>query len=101
MPDSSQHNDRPADAQPAATSTTNLAGAHVLLLDPQGQPGRTITLTAKGLTIGRLPSSDLVLEAPTVSRNHARIDWDGRQAHVTDLGARSGTQLGATPLVPQ
>src|SRR5215216_1154874 len=100
MSDSSQRQNRPDNSQPA-DATTRLAGPQVLLLDAHGRPARTIALTKQGLTIGRLPNSSIVLDAPTVSRAHARIDWDGRHATVTDLDARSGTQLGNSRLAPQ
>ena len=34
-----------------------------------------------------------------LSRQHAKITWDGRQFEITDLGSRNGTNLGAAPLI--
>src|SRR5690349_19586843 len=55
----------------------------VQVLDAQGQPTQTVELTNAGLTVGRLPANNLVLNANTVSRNHLRIDWDGQWVTVT------------------
>jgi hypothetical protein len=37
--------------------------------------------------LGRSPDCDLVIDADTVSKQHARIDWHGGAAEVKDLGA--------------
>ncbi len=75
--------------------------AFIALLDAQGQPVRSVEVTAAGVTVGRLKSSDLVIEDPTISRNHARVEWDGQRIQVIDLGSKSGTFLGAMRLIPQ
>jgi hypothetical protein len=75
--------------------------AFVALIDERGQPTRYAEIASDGVTIGRLKSSDLVLDDPTISRNHARVEWDGRRARVTDLGSKLGTFLGAVRLMPQ
>ena len=75
--------------------------AFVALIDERGQPTRYAEIASDGVTIGSLKSSDLVLDDPTISRNHARVEWDGRRARVTDLGSKLGTFLGAVRLMPQ
>ena len=75
--------------------------AFVALIDERGQLTQYAELSSSGVTIGRLKSSDLVLDDPTISRNHARVEWDGRRARVTDLGSKLGTFLGAVRLMPQ
>ncbi len=75
--------------------------AFVALLDARGQPTQYAEVSAAGITIGRLKSSDLVLDDPTISRNHARVEWDGQRARVTDLGSKLSTFLGAVRLMPQ
>ena len=82
-------------------SSTNERPAFVALIDARGQPAQSVEVTAAGVTIGRLKSCALVLDDPTISRNHARVEWDGRRARVTDLGSKSGTFLGAMRLTPQ
>ena len=48
----------------------------------------------QGVTlIGRLPTSDLVLLDPSVSRQHARLRVEGAQCWLEDAGSRFGTFL--------
>jgi hypothetical protein len=93
----------PADRQtPAGPSPSSSDQApHIVVLDAQGNPVQTLALTRAGVTIGRLANNALRLDAPVVSRTHARIDWDGARVTVTDLGSKSGAQLGTMRLSPQ
>jgi hypothetical protein len=93
----------PADRQtPAGPSPSSSDQApHIVVLDAQGNPVQTLALTHTGITVGRLANNALRLDDPVVSRNHARIDWDGARATVTDLGSKSGAQLGTMRLSPQ
>src|SRR3712207_1160702 len=59
-----------------------------------------VTIGNAGITIGRVAGNDIVIDEPRVSRRHARIDWDGRQVTVTDLGSSNGTTIGMTRLTP-
>ena len=54
------------------------------------------------LTVGRLPSCDLVINDPSVSKEHARLRWHGQtdSCTVVDLGTTNGTQLNGHPLDP-
>lgn len=59
-------------------------------------PDRNLVLTQGGrVRIGRDASNDLVVPEPTVSRNHARIEWprDHARPVVVDLGSANGTFL--------
>lgn len=49
------------------------------------EPGRTI--------VGRHPSCGIVLDAVSVSRQHAAIEVEGNQAWIEDLGSRNGTAV--------
>jgi hypothetical protein len=49
--------------------------------------------SAAPLNVGRLPDCDLVIDDPSVSKHHARVEWDGRQAQVEDLKSSNGTHL--------
>ncbi len=49
------------------------------------------------IVVGRDPSADLVIEHPSVSRRHARIDVSGGLS-VTDLGSANGTRVGGRRL---
>ena len=48
--------------------------------------------------IGRAPDAAVWIDAPGVSRHHARIVLDGVQATIEDLGSKNGTYLGANRL---
>lgn len=52
------------------------------------------------LSIGRLPGCDLVMDSPTVSRQHAVLRWSEEARHCTvrDLGSTSGTFLNASSI---
>jgi serine/threonine protein kinase len=66
--------------------------------DSSGNLLRVVELTSDGVTVGRQSTNTLVLESEGVSRSHLRVDWDGQQVTVTDLGSSNGTLLGATRL---
>src|SRR5690349_7999801 len=72
----------------------------VELLGEQGQTLRSAELTSTGITVGRAPGNTLVVDDEAIGRYHLRIDWDGSQATVTDLGTRSGTLIDREQLGP-
>ncbi len=80
----------------------SLAGVSALpriqVRDSGGNLLRVVDLTSDGVTVGRQATNTIVLESEAVSRAHLRVDWDGRQVMVTDLGSSNGTLLGATRL---
>ncbi len=45
----------------------------------------------RSYVMGRQDTADIVLPNTTVSRAHARIEWDGGQFFITDLNAANGT----------
>lgn len=53
--------------------------------------GRRIRVDTPVLLLGRDPASDVVITHPTVSRRHARLEWDGTRLTVEDLGSSGGT----------
>jgi len=70
---------------------------------PPGTAGREFTVDRPALTIGRRPDQDIVIEDPSVSRAHARIEISGGRPSVVDLGSTNGTlvngrRAGAEPL---
>jgi len=71
------------------------------VLDDQLQVLRVVEVTGAGLSIGRLSSNTIALDSEAVSRHHARVDWDGHQVTVTDVGSSNGTLLGGKRLPPQ
>jgi pSer/pThr/pTyr-binding forkhead associated (FHA) protein len=58
-----------------------------------------VALQPGPVTIGRAPPSNLLLEAPEVSRTHCRIDVAGDDVTVTDLKSTNGTFIDNKRLV--
>lgn len=81
-------------AAPTPASTDGLAGTtsapDALLRDDRGQ---THDLDRARLTVGRDPSCDIVLDDPTVSREHAALIRRGDAWWVLDLGSTNGTRV--------
>ncbi|HKZ24993.1 MAG TPA: FHA domain-containing serine/threonine-protein kinase, partial [Acidimicrobiia bacterium] len=57
---------------------------------------RSVPLRGKTTTIGSDTASDLVLDRSRISRQHARLTFNGTDYQVTDLGSTNGTFLGET-----
>jgi diguanylate cyclase (GGDEF)-like protein len=55
--------------------------------------GTRSLLGESAVEIGRSPACHLVLDADSVSRRHARIEWNGREHKLLDLGSTNGTFL--------
>jgi diguanylate cyclase (GGDEF)-like protein len=53
--------------------------------------GRRAALTTATFDIGRSSRCDLPIDQESISRNHARIAWDGHRHVVEDLGSTNGT----------
>jgi hypothetical protein len=60
----------------------------LLLID-----GKRVVISPAGATIGRGRQSDIVLDDPNVSRQHAEIRPRGGSWVITDLGSTNGSQL--------
>ena len=60
---------------------------------------RSVPLEGKTTTIGSDAANDLVLDRNRISRQHARITFNGTDYQVTDLGSTNGTYLGETRLL--
>ena len=56
-------------------------------------PGQLFALDGEVAILGRHPECDIVLEAPAVSRQHARIVRQDGNFFVEDLSSRNGTYL--------
>jgi serine/threonine protein kinase/uncharacterized cupredoxin-like copper-binding protein len=70
------------------------------VLDQNGQQQNMLAISTRGVTLGRAADNVIVLADPLISRAHLRVDWDGRQVTVTDLGAANGSFLGDRRLTP-
>ncbi len=67
-------------APPGAQSALRLEG-----------PGISIPIGRGSTYIGRDPAAQVMVDDPTVSRNHARLDLAGGDLWVEDLGSANGT----------
>ena len=61
---------------------------------------RDSPFSGQSMTIGRVDGNALVLNTSMVSRQHARIDFDGTDYTVTDLNSTNHTFIGNTQLLP-
>lgn len=59
--------------------------------------GQVIDLVGR-VTVGRVPGNTVVIEDPSVSRNHAEIVFEGPDVIVRDLGSSNGTYLNGEPV---
>jgi serine/threonine protein kinase len=73
----------------------------VRVLDADGRTLQVAELRGARLSIGRVAANDVVLDSASVSRYHLRLDWDGSEVRVTDLGSSNGALLGEERLSPQ
>ncbi len=60
------------------------------------QLGRRITLEGKNVIIGRSSKCELQIDQESVSRNHAKITYDGQRYVIEDLGSTNGTYVNDT-----
>jgi hypothetical protein len=60
--------------------------------------GRRIDLTNQSVAIGRLPSCEIPLADPNVSRQHAEVRRAGSHFVVVDLGSTNGTSVNGAKL---
>jgi sulfite reductase alpha subunit-like flavoprotein/pSer/pThr/pTyr-binding forkhead associated (FHA) protein len=77
-----------------------------LVVQAGPQAGQSFALTPGQLMVGRGQDMDIVLQDGMASRRHARIDWQGNQPGIEDLGSSNGTFVnnvqisGRQPLKP-
>lgn len=62
-----------------------------LVMSQGPQPGQMFHLEKDSTSLGRDPGSDIVIDDPQVSRQHARITRQGGLMVVEDLGSTNGT----------
>ncbi|MEJ0020648.1 MAG: SpoIIE family protein phosphatase [Acetobacteraceae bacterium] len=65
--------------------------AHLLLVLAENTPPRHVPLQLLPVTIGRSAPADVILEGTTVSRRHCRLERQGDQILLSDLGSTNGT----------
>jgi len=66
----------------------------------QDKTTRAVQIKRTALIVGRDPHDDIVLDDQKVSRQHARIEFDGTNYRVTDLNSTNGTFLENVRLLP-
>lgn len=64
---------------------------------PQGTAGREFALDRPLMTIGRRGGQDIMLNDPSVSRAHARIETALNEVTIVDLGSTNGTLVNGRP----
>lgn len=77
---------------------TNPGGQGSLIVTNGPQEGQTIPLLLNRITIGRATSTatwEVLLQDPSVSRPHARLEKQEDVWTLTDLGSSNGTKLNA------
>lgn len=67
-------------------------GARLLLQRPDGSL-RELPLDRAELLVGRGEEADVVIDEPLVSREHARLIWEGDAFVVLDLGSTNQTRV--------
>ena len=55
--------------------------------------GETMSLRPGSLTLGRSPDNDIVIDDPSVSREHARLSNENGRYYIEDLGSMNGTMM--------
>lgn len=75
-------------AEPLEERGRARAQAPLLMID-----GKRVVISPAGATLGRGRASDIVLDDPNVSRQHAEIRPRGGSWIITDLGSTNGSQL--------
>ena len=73
------------------------ATGHAILLYDQ----RRAEVSPTGITIGREPTSDVVVDSERASRSHARVGISDGQYYVADLGSVNGTYLNGERLLDE
>ena len=54
---------------------------------------RFVVYEGKPITIGRTAESDVALDNPSISREHAVVELDKGHAYLTDKGSTNGTRV--------
>jgi serine/threonine protein kinase len=93
-----------ADALPAQPVIPDLPDKsdtpRVTVADALGRVVKVVALSNAGIRVGRLDTNEIKLEDDLVSRQHLRVDWNGEQAYITDLGSSNGTLSGGQRIAP-
>jgi len=80
---------------------TVLAGSQPqasLVVSQGAQVGTTFSITGSEVILGREEGIGIAVPDPEVSRQHARVVWQGGYYYLEDLGSTNGTFLNGTPV---
>ncbi|WP_374604414.1 GAF domain-containing protein [Arenimonas sp.] len=64
---------------------------------PEGAAVETVLPAGRGLQVGRAPPSDLLIDHPSVSRCHARLEPEGDGWRLLDLDSKNGSFIDGSP----
>ncbi|PID85542.1 MAG: hypothetical protein CSB13_07725 [Chloroflexi bacterium] len=70
--------------------------AYQLIVQKGPQPGQIYPLLSTSITLGRDPITDIVLNDPEVSRQHARLTQTANSYQIEDLQSTNGTYVNGT-----
>lgn len=84
---------------PTSSDKVSLSNNQIHIEEP-GQKPRQAPIPSAGLSIGRDPQNTLRLNDISVSRFHARLEFDGKTYRITDLDSQNGSSLGGRKLNP-
>lgn len=84
---SSARSSPPASMPPRAVSVDSL------YIESTTQPPQTIPISKSELVMGRGKDVDIILNSLGVSREHARLSFDGKDYFLVDMGSVNGTFL--------
>jgi two-component system, NtrC family, response regulator AtoC len=90
----------PPSIQAVATETAFTADRDpYLLVIAAGHASRHVLETPASWILGRAEEADIRVEDTSVSRRHARLDFDGSSAEIHDLGSHNGTRVNGARIV--
>lgn len=93
------------DREPAFSADRGAASSGTLSLHPSAvlvsPEGTEHLLTGSRMVVGRLPTCDITLDDPTVSREHAALVRRGDRWWVVDLDSTNGTSVEGTAAAEQ
>lgn len=81
---------RPADATAAFEVPSTSYDDSIRLVSEHGE---SFYIPQGSSTIGRSPDNSIVIDAPDVSRRHARLDREGNHVRIFDLNSTNGTRV--------
>lgn len=68
-----------------------------LFLRGKGVRPREVKLPLRDVVVGRLPECDVVVDHPSLSRTHARFEYEAGRWRVVDLQSKNGTYINGLP----